>query len=181
MSSKQSAEFKAKVALEAVSEENKIYSEIAKKYEITSDEVSAWTSELKAKASNVFGGSASSGGHAHVSTSLVEDVSLESDDQIFIESVQHGVETENLDYNKLFFWSGLGIATVVVLVVALIFFSQYSYSNAQKNASNSSTYLEITKLNADQTEHLNSYGVVDLEAGVYRIPIEEAINKIAVE
>ena len=150
MSSKHSAEFKAKVALEAVSEENKIYSAIATKYDLSSDEVSAWVSELKSNA-------------------------------IFIEAVSHGVENENLDYSKLFFWSGLGIATVVVLIVGLIFFSQFAFSNAQNNASNSSTYLEITKLNADQTEHLNSFGVVDLEAGVYRIPIEEAINKVAID
>tara|TARA_R110000868_G_scaffold383578_9_gene650724 strand:+ start:17125 stop:17664 length:540 start_codon:yes stop_codon:yes gene_type:complete len=179
MSSKHSAEFKAKVALEAVSEENKIYSELAKKYDISVDEVLAWTSELKSNAASVFGGSSQS--HAHHTSSIIEDVSIESDDSIFIESVNHGVENENLDYNKLFLWSGLGVVTVIVFIVSLIFFSQYSYSNAQKNASNSSTYLEITKLKADQTEHLNSYGVVDLEDGVYRIPIEEAINKIAVD
>lgn len=178
MSSKHSAEFKAKVALEAVSEENKIYSAIATKYDISSDEVSVWVSELKSNAATVFGGSSTG---AHASTSTVEDISIESDNAIFIEAVSHGVENENLDYGKLFFWSGLGIAIVVVLIVGLIFFSQFAFSNAQNNASNSSTYLEITKLNADQTEQLNSFGVVDLEAGVYRIPIEEAINKVAID
>lgn len=171
MSSKHSAEFKAKVALEAVSKDNKGLSELAEKYDVTVKEITSWSKELHANASTVFGGTGA----------LVEDVSIESDDPIFIDSVNHGVEAENLNYNRIFLWSGLGVITVIVFIVALIFFAQYSFSNAQKNALNSSTYLEITKLRADQTEHLNSYGVVDLEAGVYRIPIEEAINKIATD
>ncbi len=179
MSSKHNAEFKAKVALEAVSAENKIYSEIAKKYDLSVDDVSEWTAELKKSAVDIFGGS--SDDHSHSTTSTIKDVSIESEDTFFIEAVNHGVENENLDYNKIFFWSGLGIVTVVVFIVALIFFSQYSFNNAKNNALNSSTYLEITKLKADQTEQLNTYGVVDLEAGVYRIPIEEAINKIATD
>lgn len=181
MSSKHNAEFKAKVALEAVSEENKVHSELAKKYDVSTEEISLWSSELRKNATTIFGGSPSSAGHSHDSSSTIEDVSLESDDPIFIESVNHGVEQENLDYNKIFVWSGVGVALVIVFVVALIFFAQYSLSNAQKNALNSSTYLEITKLKADQTEKLNSFGVVDLEAGVYRIPIDEAINKIAID
>lgn len=171
MSSKHSAEFKAKVALEAVSRENKGLSELAKKYDVTVKEITSWSEELQSNAPTVFGGSGA----------LVEDVSLESDDPIFIESVNHGVEAENLDYNKIFIWSGLGVVLVIVFVVALMFFAQFSFSNAQKNALNSSTYLEITKLKADQTEHINSFGVVDLEAGVYRIPIEEAIKKVATD
>ncbi|GAB5409637.1 MAG: hypothetical protein BalsKO_20020 [Balneolaceae bacterium] len=180
MSSKHSAEFKAKVALEAVSEENILHSEIAKKYGVSESDVSLWSSELKGKASKIFDANTSED-DSHSTSSTIEDVSLQSDDPIFIESVNHGVEAENLDYNKIFMWSGLGVILVIVFVVALIFFAQFSFSNAQKNALNSSTYLEITKLKADQNEHINSFGVVDMEAGVYRIPIEEAIKKVATD
>ena len=69
----------------------------------------------------------------------------------------------------------------LLFVVSLIFFSQYSYTNAQRNASVTSTYYEITKLTEDAEAHLNSYGVVDAEEGVYRIPIDEAINKLATD
>ena len=178
MSSKHSAEFKAKVALEAVSEQNKVLSEVATKYDISLDEVTAWTKELQSKASTLFGGSISE--DAHSQTSDVEDYNIESDDNDFIYAVSHGVEEENLDYKKILFWSGFGIVTVTVFIVALIFFAQFSFTNAQRNASNTSSYLEITKLKADQTEHISTYGVVDLEAGIYRIPIDQAINKIAV-
>ena len=57
------------------------------------------------------------------STSTIEDVKIESNDPIFIKSVNNGVEEENLDYPTLFLWSGLGIVIVTVLIVALIFFS----------------------------------------------------------
>lgn len=116
-----------------------------------------------------------------ISKTTGEDVTLETEDSSFAGAVNHGVNDDNMEYGKLFFWSGLGIVTVVVFVVALMFFAQFSFLNAQRNASASSTYLEITKLKADQNEQLNSFGVVDLEDGVYHIPIDEAINKIAVD
>lgn len=179
MSSKHSAEFKAKVALEAVSEQNKILSEVADKYDVSLEEVTSWTEELRSKASNVFDGAATSIEHAH--GSKVEDYNIESDDSEFIYAVSHGVEEENLDYKNIYVWSGLGIAIVTIIVVALIYYAQFSFSNAQRNALNTSSYLEITKLKADQTEHINTYGVVDLEAGIYRIPIEQAISNIAID
>lgn len=116
-----------------------------------------------------------------VSGASGDDVTLETADTSFAGAVSHGVNDDTMNYSKLFIWSGLGIITVVVFVVALMFFAQYSFFNAQQNASVTSSYLEVTKLKADQTEELNSFGVVDLEKGIYRIPIDEAINKIAVD
>jgi hypothetical protein len=110
-----------------------------------------------------------------------DDATLETKDSAFAGEVTHGVSNDSLDYKKLMFWSGLGIATVVIFVVALMFFSQFSFMNAQRNASATSSYYEITKLTEDAEAHLNSYGVVNLEEGVYRIPIEEAINKVATD
>ncbi len=116
-----------------------------------------------------------------ISKEVGEEVTLETEDASFAGAVSHGVNDDSMDYGKLYFWSGLGIVTVIVFVVALMFFAQFSFTNALRNASESSTYLEITKLEADQTEQLNSFGVVDLEDGVYHIPIDEAINKVAVD
>ncbi len=110
-----------------------------------------------------------------------EEVTLETEDTLFAGAVTHGVNDDTMDYGKIFFWSGLGIVAVIVFVVALMFFAQFSFTNALRNASESSTYMEITKLRADQNEQLNSFGVVDLEDGVYHIPIDDAIEKIAVD
>lgn len=170
MSSTHSAEFKAKVALEAVSNPEGI-AEIAGKYDLSEDQVNEWMQELKLQASNVF----------ESKPGEVSDYEIQSDDETFIHSLSFGAQDDQFNYRKLFFWSGLGIATVVVFVVSLIFFAQYSFDNAQKNASVTSSYYEITQLTEDAEAHLSSYGVVDLEEGVYRIPIDEAINKLAVD
>ena len=68
---------------------------------------------------------------------------------------------------------------VVIIIVALIQFAQASVFNAQNEASINSGDSKIKELKAKDKETLNTYGVVDLEKGVYRIPIEQAITNIA--
>lgn len=116
-----------------------------------------------------------------ISTTSGDEVTLETIDSSFAVAVTHGVNDDDMDYGTLFFWSGLGIVTVIVFVVGLIFFAQFSFLNAQRTVSENSSYTEITEMRASQTEQLNSFGVVDLEDGVYHIPIDEAINNIAVD
>ena len=111
----------------------------------------------------------------------VLDVEISSDNEHFVHAVSYGDEEEGLSYAPLIKWSVIGIATVVVLVVGLIFFSQFSFTNALRTVSESSTHYEIVKLNEEAEATLNSFGVVDLEEGVYHIPIDEAINKLAVD
>jgi len=115
------------------------------------------------------------------SKSDVVDVSIESDNEIFITSVKHGVEEEDLDIKAITMWSVLGIVTVIVFVAVLIPFAQYSINAANENANVTSSYYEIRQLNEDANAILNSYGVVDGEEGIYRIPIDEAINKLATD
>ena len=110
-----------------------------------------------------------------------DNVTIETEDNSFAASVSHGVQEDQLDYKKLYFWSAFLIVTVIVFVVSLMFFAEFSYYNAQQNASVTSTYRQVTTLKADQTEELNSFGIVDAENGVYHIPIDEAINKLAAE
>ncbi|MGB0346694.1 MAG: hypothetical protein ACPGGA_04360 [Balneolaceae bacterium] len=111
----------------------------------------------------------------------VFDASIESDNDIFITSVKHGVEEEDLDFKAITIWSILGIVTVVVFVAILIPFAQFSINAANENANLTSTYYEIRQLNEDANAILNSYGVIDGEEGIYRIPIDEAINKLATD
>lgn len=171
MSTTHSAEFKAKVALEAVSRSNEVVSEIASKYEVSEEEVRTWAAELKDQAVSVFSST----------PAQVTDVEIESDDDTFVHSVEYGVQDDSLDYKKLYLWSGIGTAAVVVFVVVLIFFSQYAMDSAQENAGDTSTYNALIKLTEDQEAILNSYGVVDAEDGVYRIPIDKAIESMTTE
>lgn len=176
MSTKHSAEFKAQTALEAISLPLGELEAFAKKKGVTKDEVVDWVSELKEKSADLFTDGADSHGGHHASGI---DVNLETEDELLSAAVAHGVNDDNLNYNKLFFWTTFGTALVIVIIVGLIEFAEASWFNAQQKASVNSEYSKIKELKAKDTETLNSYGVVDLETGTYRIPIDQAINKIA--
>ena len=115
------------------------------------------------------------------SKSDVFDASIESDNEVFVTAVKHGVEEEGLDVKAITMWSALGIVTVIVFVVVLIPFAQFSLNSAKENVNVTSSYYEIRQLNEDAEATLSSYGVIDGEEGIYRIPIDEAINKIATD
>lgn len=176
MSDTFSSEFKAKIALEAVSKDRSAIKEIAEKYDVTEDQVLNWVAKLQNDAPQIFAAESSVAEEA-----LTEDVEISTDDEEFASAVNHGVMSDELNYSKLIFWSTLGTALVVIFVVGLIYFSQYSLFETQKKVSAQSTYSEVKELKAKQNQELNSFGVVDLEEGLYRIPIDSAISRIAID
>lgn len=111
----------------------------------------------------------------------VEDVDISTEDEDLVNSVSQGVMSDNLNYSKLIFWSTVGTSLVIIFVIAMVFFSQFSLFEAQREASLRVTYSDFTELRAEQEQELNSFGVVDLEEGIYRIPIDSAISKIAID
>lgn len=115
------------------------------------------------------------------SDSDVLDAAIESDNETFVTAVAYGAEEEGLDIGSITKWSVLGVVSVVVFVVVLIYYSQFAFNSAVENVNVTSSYYEIEKLESDAREQLTTYGVVDGEAGIYRIPIDEAINKIATD
>lgn len=177
MSNKHSAEFKAQVALEAIALPLGEVDEFAKKKGVSKEEVVQWVSALKKNSVNLFNdGDDSNTSHHHASG---EDVELETEDELLSAAVAHGVNDDNLNYKQLIFWSSFGTALVVVLIIALVQFAEASWFQAQNKASVNSEYSQIKELKAKDKETLNTYGVVDLEEGTYRIPIDKAINNIA--
>ena len=177
MSTKHSAEFKAEVAIEALNLSTGDLDEFAKLKGVSTSQILEWVSLLKENSASIFEDSQTSqAAHHHASG---ENVNLETEDEILVAAVAHGVHDDNLNYNKLFFWTTFGTGLVIVIVVGLIQFAEASWFNAQNEASINSEYSQIKELKAKDAETLNSYGVVDLENGTYRIPIDQAINKIA--
>lgn len=81
--------------------------------------------------------------------------------------------------SAIYKWSGIGVIAVIVFIAALIPFAQYALDNAKENVNVTSSYYEIERLTEQGNERLNSYGVI--EEGVYHIPIDEAINTLAVD
>lgn len=116
-----------------------------------------------------------------LSSGQTDDVDITTEDKDFASAVEHGVMDDNMNYKKLIFWSTLGTFLVIVFVIGLVYFSQYSLFETQKEVSANSTYSDYKVLKEQQDQELNSYGVVDIEEGLYRIPIDSAISRIAID
>lgn len=176
MSTKHSAKFKAETALEAISIPLGELDAFATKKGITKDEVIKWVDTLKQNSAGLFTDGVDSDSDQH---GLKENVNLETDDELLSAAVAHGVNDDYLNYNRLFFWTVFGTGLVVVIIYGLIHFAEASLFEAQNEASLNSQYSEIKELKAKDAETLNSFGVVNLEEGTYRIPIDQAINNTA--
>ena len=109
------------------------------------------------------------------------DASVETSDQELSNAITIGVNDDIMDFKQLIFWSGLGVGIVTAVVVVWIFASQMFFEQSKANATATSTYYAIDKLYEDANNHIQSYGVLDAEKGVYHIPIEAAIEKITTD
>lgn len=108
-----------------------------------------------------------------------ENVDVSVNDERFRRSVDHGVMDDDLDYKKLFFWTGFIIVMVAVFLVALIELYDYSAYVLNDRREQVAEYTDIQDLNARGEQQLNSFGVVDGEQQVYHIPIDSAIKIMA--
>ena len=115
---------------------------------------------------------------ATISINANNEASVETSDQELAKAITVGVNEDTMDLNKLIFWSGLGVTLVVAVVVVWIFASQMFFEQSKANATATSTYYAVEKLTEDANHHIQSYGVLDAEKGVYHIPVEQAIEKI---
>ena len=109
------------------------------------------------------------------------DASVETSDHELSNAITIGVNDDIMDFKKLIFWSGIGVGIVTAVVVVRIFASQMFFEQSKANATATSTYYAIDKLYEDANNHIQSYGVLDAEKGVYHIPIEAAIEKITTD
>lgn len=106
------------------------------------------------------------------------DASVETSDHELSNAITIGVNDDIMDFKKLIFWSGLGVGIVTAVVVVWIFASQMFFEQSKANATATSTFYAVEKLTEDANHHIQSYGVLDAEKGVYHIPVEQAIEKM---
>lgn len=148
---------------------------IAKKYGVTRDEILKWRHEGKAFVADRKAGTEILGyGHEG------EKVYLEANDA-FIDSVYYGAVKDKINYSRLTFWTVVGVVMVVILVTSVIGIYNYTKGSAWQQNYEASEYYELERSRALDQTTLDSYGIVDPEAGIYRIPIDEAINIIVNE
>lgn len=179
MAEKHSSEFKAKVALDAITQNQAVIEKVAQKYNISEEEVREWTATIYTDAVTLFRDDKELA--AQQASFVSEDAYITTDNENFHYDVSYGVTKDDINFNKLIFWSSVIVGLVIVMAIGLVYFAQFSLFDTQQKVSKISPASNAQILEAEQLEELNSFGVVDLENGIYRIPIDSAINKIATE
>ena len=163
-SKKYSLDEKTKIALEASSGS---VEETAGKYGLKVSEVEEFMRET---------------GVESVKTEVEEsdDVTLEVTDD-FANSYEFGVTPDKLNYGRLTFWSVFGTAVILLMIISIMYVYDYSFQSIDQQRSAESVYYDITEQKERDRVRLDSFGVVDLEEGVYHIPIDSAIARIATD
>jgi hypothetical protein len=100
------------------------------------------------------------------------------EDKDFSEALQQGVMPDKLNLKYITFWSVIGIAIVIVLIVIAAEMFSYFYFKRSFETSVASEYTQITQLKTQASERLGSFGVIDDEAGKYHIPVDSAFTLI---
>ena len=109
-----------------------------------------------------------------------ESVDLEVTEEL-ANDYKFGATPDKLNYPRLTFWSIFGTSVMLIIVVAIFYIYDYTFDGAGQTASEASEYYQIGQIMERDQNRLNSFGVVDLEEGVYRIPIDSVITRMATD
>lgn len=99
----------------------------------------------------------------------------------FRNSVEYGATFDHLNYKRLTFWSLFGSGVIVLFIIAVMFMYEYTRTTSMQVQSERSTFYNIEQLQQNDQAKLNSFGVVDPDEGIFRIPIDSAITVIAID
>ena len=154
---------KLKIANSAALGGEEAVKSLASEHNISEDEIRGWVRDLKA-------------GNVTDDDEVTLDV---SDD--FANSIAYGATFDKLNYNRLTFWSIFGSVVIVLFIIAVMFMHEYTRTSAMQDRSEQSVYYDIEVLKRSDQVILDSFGVVDPDAGIYRIPIDSAITIIATD
>ncbi len=109
-----------------------------------------------------------------------ESIDLEVTDE-FASHYEYGATPDHLNYPRLVFWSIFGTSVILLMIVSIFYLHDFTYQRFGQQQSAESIYYNINELKERDQVTLDSYGVVDLEAGIYRIPIDSVITQMAVD
>jgi transposase-like protein len=174
---KYTAEFKKKIALQALDQSKKNLDKLSEKHDVPVSVILMWATELEKGGEDVFEETKEKEQQHKIEDDNEADVEIT--DSRVADSVQHGVMLDQLNIKRLVFWSVFGTGIVIVFVIGLIEMYQYNQQVTQDRVSAESEYYQANQMKREAQEQLNSFGVVNLENGTYRIPIDSAITEIA--
>lgn len=175
-----SPEFKAKVASEALDQNKKNLDGLSEKHDVPVSLILTWATKFE-KDPKVFEKETTEQAPSQPDSDEDTVVDVEIDDEKVSHSISYGVMGDELDYKKLAFWSILGIIFVIIFVQLLKeMYDQTTQINLNE-LSAQSQYYDVTEQKEQAQKRLDSFGVVDIEQGIYRIPIDSVMNDMAVD
>jgi len=177
MSEPTSREFKAKVVLEATSGDTPEPIRVAQKYDVTPQQIVEWAADMKISSEDLrsLAKAAGLGG-----SDFSVDVELSSESGEFIENIEYGVSHDWINMKRLAFWTSYGAGFVLLIIVALM--ATYTYTTEQtvrQAIEQSGNHYPVLELKERDTQKLSSFGVVDADQEIYRVPIELVIEQMA--
>lgn len=170
-------DFKKEVAQKALDQSKKDLEGLSKKYDVPVSVILMWATELEKGGPQVFETADETEDDGFIEEPA--DIDLDISDDEVAEAVQYGVMFDKLNYKRLVFWSLFGIILLIIFVQALFEMNQYNVR--QEQIAQGSQSFESLELKKEAREQLNSFGVVNLEEGIYRIPIDSAISDITAD
>ena len=97
------------------------------------------------------------------------------------EHSESGYEKRDVSLGRVFIASGVVVVLLVVIVVLLYEYFVFEKEKQVFESTLAPESLALRELRAREDEELNSYKVLDSTGGVYRIPIERALELVADE
>ncbi|WP_372637845.1 hypothetical protein [Fodinibius sp.] len=174
-----SPEFKKKVARKALEQSKQNLETLSEQYDVPVSIILMWATELEKGGEQIF---ETAEEDIEKEKKETENVDLSISDEEVASAVDHGVMFDNLNYKRLVFWSVLGVILVIVFVQALFEMFQYNERALQDRVSaESGEYYQATQLNKKAEERITTFGVVNLEEGTYRMPVDSVINDMAAD
>lgn len=97
------------------------------------------------------------------------------------EAAAIGVEPEGISARSIMQMAVGGFIFLSCIIVAVIFWIKVTEHEQEQLVANTSQPALLRQVNADAQRMLTQYGVVDAQQGVYRIPIDRAMDLVVQE
>lgn len=170
-----SSEFKAKVALKALARNKKDLEPLSERYNVPVSLILVWSAQLEQNAAGVYDVT----NEPDIEDFKPESVDLEVTSIELANSLEQGVMSDHLNYKRLIAWAIIGLILVAVFTQMLIEIFKVETSVMPEQVVGEHAFYKVTQKKREARQELSSFGVVDEESGIYRVPVEMVIEQMA--
>jgi hypothetical protein len=110
----------------------------------------------------------------------VTEVEIQGDNHL-AKNTKLGIEKDELPLKTIILWALAMIVVIIGFFVILPYSFNIATSIKQEDLSVNAEYYMIKELKEKDANALTTFGIVDKEAGIYRIPVDSVINMMAVD